>query len=272
MNEFWKRTIFGTLFVIVVLGCVYLGVAAAFVLFAFVVMKGSAEICNLYPHEAGKPLNLSVQLISLLFYFFFAYFAYFSFPVKYLSLSVIFILIPLLIALFSTKHSYMEIVGSCWLSMFFVALPCGLILLFFNETVIGMNQGKIFLILTFALVWINDIFAYLTGILTGKHKLFVRISPNKTIEGSVGGAVFALLTAFLVNHLWLHLMSDILMFGMALLIVVFSNLGDLCESMMKRKAGVKDSGNVIPSHGGILDRFDSTFMVMPVVFVYLVLM
>lgn len=271
MNEFWRRMIFGTLFVVIVLGCIYLGVAAAFVLFAFVVMKGSAEICNLYPHEVKKPLNPSVQLISLLFYFFFAYFAYFSFPVKYLSLLLIFLLIPVLTALFSNRHSYMQIVGACWISMFFVALPCGLMLLFYNEAVMGTNQGKIFLILTFVLIWINDIFAYLTGTLIGKHKLFVRISPNKTIEGSVGGMVFTLLTAFLVNYLWLHLMSNILMFGMTLLIVIFGDLGDLCESMMKRQAGVKDSGNMIPSHGGVLDRFDSTFMSMPVIFIYLIL-
>ena len=105
----------------------------------------------------------------------------------------------------------------------------------------------------------------------GKHKLFERISPKKTIEGSLGGLVMTILTAFLVNHYWLHVMSDWKMMGMAMVVVVFGSLGDLCESMMKRQAGVKDSGNVIPGHGGILDRFDATFLAVPFVYCYLIL-
>jgi phosphatidate cytidylyltransferase len=129
----------------------------------------------------------------------------------------------------------------------------------------------------FLLIWVNDIFAYLTGISIGRHKLFPRISPKKTIEGSIGGAVFTMLFAYFLNRFVLNVyffdnyISDLQVLFLALGVVAFGTLGDLTESMIKRHAGVKDSGNIIPGHGGILDRFDATFMAMPFVFIYLLL-
>ena len=125
-------------------------------------------------------------------------------------------------------------------------------------------------LLVFVLLWANDTFAYLTGRLLGKHKLFERISPGKTIEGSIGGLVFTLAGIIVFSHYvdWLSLWQAI---GLGLIAVVFGTLGDLCESMLKRQAGVKDSGNLIPGHGGILDRFDSVLFAMPFVFVFLLL-
>ena len=125
-------------------------------------------------------------------------------------------------------------------------------------------------LLVFVLLWANDTFAYLTGRLLGKHKLFERISPGKTIEGSIGGLVFTMVGIVVFSHYvdWLSLHQAI---GMGLIAVVFGTLGDLCESMLKRQAGVKDSGKLIPGHGGILDRFDSVLFAMPFVFVFLLL-
>ena len=189
----------------------------------------------------------------------------------------IFFNIPLLIALFSKKHDYVSVVGASWLSMIFVAMPCGIMTMFYNENIIGTDNGWILLIFAFILIWVNDIFAYLTGSAIGRHKLCPRISPKKTIEGSVGGAVFTMLFAYFINRFILNvfffdnLFSDISVLILALGVVIFGTLGDLSESMMKRHAGVKDSGSLIPGHGGILDRFDATFMAMPFVFVYLLL-
>ena len=189
----------------------------------------------------------------------------------------IFFNIPLLIALFSKKHNYVEVVGSSWLSMIFVALPCGIMTMFYNETLMGTDKGWVLLMFAFLLIWVNDIFAYLTGVSIGRHKLFPRISPKKTIEGSIGGTIFTMLFAYVLNRFVLNVfffdnyMSDMQVLFLALGVVVFGTLGDLTESMMKRHAGVKDSGNIIPGHGGILDRFDATFMAMPFVFLYLTL-
>ena len=276
MGEFWKRTIFGFLFVVVVIGCIILGGFYAVLMLAAVVGAGSAEIANLYPHEKGKSLNNIVTAMSIMLYVFLSLYSQNPDSIE----SRVFVLpiffnLPLLIALFSKKYNYVDVVGSSWLSMIFVALPCGIMTMFYNETLMGTDKGWVLLIFAFLLIWVNDIFAYLTGVSIGRHKLCPRISPKKTIEGSIGGAVFTMLFAYILNRFVLNVfffdnyMSDIEVLFLALGVVVFGTLGDLTESMMKRHAGVKDSGNIIPGHGGILDRFDATFMAMPFVFLYL---
>ena len=117
-------------------------------------------------------------------------------------------------------------------------------------------------------IWVNDSFAYLTGMTFGKHRLFERISPKKSWEGFIGGAVasvvagyvFSLFETDLVWWQWLIF---------SLLVVVFGTFGDLMESLIKRSVGVKDSGRIIPGHGGLLDRFDSMLLAVPVIFLYL---
>lgn len=276
MGEFWKRTIFGFLFVVVVIGCIILGGFYAVLMLAAVVGVGSAEIANLYPHEKGKSLSNIVTAMSIMLYVFLSLYSQNPDSIETrIFVLPIFFNIPLLIALFSKKHNYVEVVGSSWLSMIFVALPCGIMTMFYNETLMGTDKGWVLLIFAFLLIWVNDIFAYLTGVSIGRHKLCPRISPKKTIEGSIGGAVFTMLFAYVLNRFILNVfffdnyMSDIEVLFLALGVVVFGTLGDLTESMMKRHAGVKDSGNIIPGHGGILDRFDATFMAMPFVFLYL---
>ena len=276
MGEFWKRTIFGFLFVVVVIGCIILGGFYAVIMLAAVVGVGSAEIANLYPHEKGKSLSNIVTAMSIMLYVFLSLYSQNPDSIETrIFVLPIFFNIPLLIALFAKKYNYVEVVGSSWLSMIFVALPCGIMTMFYNETLMGTDQGWVLLIFAFLLIWVNDIFAYLTGVSIGRHKLCPRISPKKTIEGSIGGAVFTMLFAYVLNRFVLNVfffdnyMSDIEVLFLALGVVVFGTLGDLTESMMKRHAGVKDSGNIIPGHGGILDRFDATFMAMPFVFLYL---
>lgn len=265
MSNLAKRTVFGSLFVIVVIGSILLNYWAFFAVMLATVFIGSQEVSKLMAKEDNRRLKLMTVIMGTLFYVL----GVVLFPIAYV-LQLLLILTPLLIALFSKKYSFEKIAVSCWTAMFFVALPCTLMMEIYREPEF-MLGGKYLLIILFCLIWINDIFAYLTGMAIGKHKLFERISPKKTIEGSMGGLVMTILTAFLVNHYWLHMMSDLKMMGMALIVVVFGSLGDLCESMMKRQAWVKDSGNVIPGHGGILDRFDATFLAVPAVWCYLMI-
>ena len=278
MGNFWKRTIFGALFVIVVLGCIILGEVYAVLMLAVVVCLASNEIVNLFPCEKEKSLKTSVTAISVMLYVFLAIFAESPDSIgDRISIVPLFFFLPLLIALFSKKQDYINTVGASWLSMIFVSFPCGLMMMFYNESLMGTDNGWIILIFAFILIWVNDIFAYLTGSAIGRHKLYERISPNKTIEGSIGGAVFTMLFAYFLNRFVLNMfffdnyLNDIHVLILALGVVIFGTLGDLTESMMKRQAGVKDSGNLIPGHGGILDRFDATFMAMPFVFFYLTL-
>ena len=117
----------------------------------------------------------------------------------------------------------------------------------------------------------NDTGAYCIGSMLGKHRLFERISPKKSWEGSVGGALFALASSFAFAH-YFPFMGMGQWVGLALTIVVFGTWGDLTESLLKRQLGIKDSGNILPGHGGMLDRFDSTLMAIPAAVVYLYIM
>ena len=265
MSNLAKRTVFGSLFVIVVIGSILWNYWAFFAVMLVTVIIGSQEVSRLIVKDDNRGLKLITTCVGTLF---------FALSVIFYSISdilqLILLLTPLLIALFSKRYPFEKIAVSCWTSMFFVALPCVLLMEFYEDSALCF-EGKYFIIILFCLIWINDIFAYLTGMAIGKHKLFERISPKKTIEGSLGGLVMTALVAFLANHYWLHKWDKWEVIGLVIVVVVFGSLGDLCESMMKRQAGVKDSGNVIPGHGGILDRFDATFLAVPAVYCYLMM-
>lgn len=126
----------------------------------------------------------------------------------------------------------------------------------------------------FIFLWVNDSGAYCCGSLLGKHKLFPRISPGKSWEGSIGGGVFVLLAAWLISLITTQKgittnLTTLQWMGMGLVVAVFGTWGDLIESLFKRTLGIKDSGNILPGHGGMLDRFDSSLLAIPAVVVYL---
>ncbi|WP_423818247.1 phosphatidate cytidylyltransferase [Salinimicrobium sp. TIG7-5_MAKvit] len=120
----------------------------------------------------------------------------------------------------------------------------------------------------FSLIWINDTFAYLVGKNFGKKKLFERISPKKTVEGFLGGLVFSAVAAYLV-YFFTGLLSVNEWVGLAVILSIFGTLGDLIQSKFKRQAGVKDSGRLMPGHGGLFDRLDSIIFASPFVYAYL---
>ena len=126
----------------------------------------------------------------------------------------------------------------------------------------------------FIFLWVNDSGAYCCGSLLGKHKLFPRISPGKSWEGSIGGGVFVLLAAWLISFITTQKgittnLTTLQWMGMGLVVAVFGTWGDPIESLFKRTLGIKDSGNILPGHGGMLDRFDSSLLAIPAVVVYL---
>lgn len=121
----------------------------------------------------------------------------------------------------------------------------------------------------FIVIWTNDTFAYLSGMFIGRHKFFERISPKKTWEGTAGGLVFGLAAGYILS-LFFDDFSLSEWLGYALTIIIFGTFGDLFESLIKRTLGLKDSGNIMPGHGGILDRFDSILLAAPFAFIYIV--
>jgi len=148
---------------------------------------------------------------------------------------------------------------------FYVVLPFALLHVISH---VGETYSYVLPIGIFCLLWINDSGAYFVGRWIGKHKLYEKVSPNKTIEGLFGGILFSVIATFGLVEVfpgtdhsqWLIL---------SLLIAVLANSGDLFESLLKRTSGVKDSGNILPGHGGVLDRFDGLFFVLPFIVAYL---
>ena len=161
-------------------------------------------------------------------------------------------------------------------SQLYIALPFSLLnVLAFRSNGYDIQYSYLAPLAVFVFLWINDAGAYCVGSLLGRHKLFPRISPGKTWEGSIGGGLLAMAAAVLVW--WLteqYGVNDIGLntwqwAGLGLVVVIFGTWGDLIESLFKRTLGIKDSGNVLPGHGGMLDRFDSTLMAVPAAVVYL---
>ncbi len=171
-------------------------------------------------------------------------------------------------------------------SQLYIALPFALLPLLsivYDETTGSMAYNWIYPLALFILLWVNDTFAYLCGCTLQKYipyKLFPRISPKKSWIGSIGGGLFTLLAAVIIwrldNGQWSMVngqssMSLLRWLGFALVIVVFGTWGDLVESLIKRQLGIKDSGHVLPGHGGMLDRFDSALLTIPASVIYFIL-
>ncbi len=144
-------------------------------------------------------------------------------------------------------------------------------------TLIGLREIKwrsyddmgIFIISIFATIWICDTAAYFVGKSLGKRKLYQRVSPKKTVEGFIGGLIFAFITSFIAKFTVLKYLTNLDAFVIGLIVGIFGQLGDLVESLIKRDVGVKDSSSIIPGHGGVFDRFDSLIYVAPLVYLYI---
>lgn len=155
----------------------------------------------------------------------------------------------------------------------YITLPmCLLMLISYSQpyNYAGIGYDYIPVIALFVFLWVNDTAAYFIGSLTGKHKLIEHISPKKSVEGFVAGIIFTLLSSLIFAHLYPDF-SIVFWAGFALIVSLFGTLGDLFESLIKRTCSVKDSGNLIPGHGGILDRIDSLLIAIPAVFLYLII-
>ena len=131
-----------------------------------------------------------------------------------------------------------------------------------------MPLGGRVVVLLFAATWVCDASAYILGSKIGRHKLFERVSPNKTIEGTIAGFVLAIVTAWVCHLTFMSGMALVHVLAVGGICGSIGQVSDLVESLFKRDAGVKDSSNLIPGHGGILDRFDSEILAAPAVFLY----
>ena len=156
----------------------------------------------------------------------------------------------------------------------YIALPVGLLsfIAFSGLSIFSIYMPTMLLALL-VIIWVYDTGAFVTGMTFGKHRLFERISPKKSWEGFWGGVGFAILAAWgiyaILENYGINSMELYKWFGFAVVVVVSATMGDLTESLLKRTYGVKDSGKILPGHGGMMDRFDSVFMAAPAAYIYL---
>ncbi|BDQ04105.1 phosphatidate cytidylyltransferase [Ignavibacterium sp.] len=188
------------------------------------------------------------------------------------ALTIIWFLILLIYELFRNKESALLNLGlTSFGFLYFALMGSSLIAIreFYPDVDSLYTQGAFLIFSMLGTIWICDSAAFFFGTALGKHKLFPRVSPKKSWEGAIFGFVFAILTMILFHKIFIGFLSFTTAIGIGFIIGTFGQIGDLVESLLKRDAGVKDSSNLIPGHGGIFDRFDSLLFSAPFVYYYL---
>lgn len=179
-------------------------------------------------------------------------------------------LILLSSAIFINRKDILQTTVYSVFGQVYITLPVSLLLLIPYQFGVAEEANYTLVLAIFVCMWVNDTAAYLFGSLFGKHRLIERISPKKSVEGFIAGLVFAIITGYVFSYFYTDF-SRLLWMGFALISALFGTLGDLFESLIKRNYGVKDSGHLIPGHGGILDRIDSLLVAIPAVYLYLMI-
>ncbi|TXN36765.1 phosphatidate cytidylyltransferase [Flagellimonas hymeniacidonis] len=260
MKEILRRSITGVIYVVLLLGSVFLSSDA----FDFLFM--AFGLACLY--EFKRIVRLKTYYIYIAYLGLWWVFIYLTNDIRLITVLMLLTItvdLALLVFLFSKKAKHFNDLQKFIIAVFYIGGGC----MFLTMIPYKQNNFAKFLIMgIFILIWVNDTFAYLVGRSIGRTKLFPAVSPKKTVEGSFGGLIFALVAAFVLSkyETSLSLMQWMIL---ATVIVIAGSLGDLLESKFKRVADVKDSGAILPGHGGVWDRLDSLVFAAP--FAYLVL-
>ena len=288
MNETLKRGISGAIYIFLLLTSILFSTESFFVLFGIFLLIAVYEFCNLIQINKIFPL-----LFASLFYSLNTLISHYKndtelfinqnfnknidITVNNNQLNLILLVITLIVSVkcilflfydniqkISTSSKYLYLLG-------YIILP----FIFITKISFGIKDYNPKIIIgLFILIWTNDTFAYIIGKSIGRHKLFKRISPKKTIEGFLGGIVFGVIAGIFISKFYIQAnpnfseKSIYIWTAIALIVGILGTIGDLIESKFKRIAGVKDSGKIMPGHGGILDRLDSVIFVAPFVFLF----
>ena len=268
-NALIKRTLTGVIFVAAIIGGLLYSPLSSFAVLGIAMYFCITELLRLSHHQHfSKSYIAIVKYGSMLIY-----------TLSYLYISKTITLSPLLwpmpflliigiVELYNPQSEVLRGVSTAITGLVYVVLPFSLAhaILFYQG-----NYSANILLTIFLLIWANDSFAYLFGVNFGKHRLWERISPKKSWEGFIGGGISTLVLSVVLAHFYLPT-YQLEVFGLALIVIIFGTFGDLFESQLKRQSNIKDSGNLLPGHGGFLDRFDSFLFIIPVAILYLELL
>jgi phosphatidate cytidylyltransferase len=266
VSNFLKRTLTAAAFVAVLLGATYYSQLSFSILFFIITLLGIREFYAL-AEGINKPQKIWGIVTGAVVYISNALICMGYADYRILAINIPFIFLIFIIELYTKATNPFGNIASTILGIVYVAIPFSLL----NYLVVYTGSYSYELIFGFFFIlWSNDSGAYLAGSAFGKRKLMARVSPGKSWEGSAGGALISYVVVFIIAG-WYTSLNILDWMVIAAILIVIGTLGDLVESLYKRSKNVKDSGKLLPGHGGILDRFDSLLMATPFVFTYLYL-
>ncbi|GAE22650.1 phosphatidate cytidylyltransferase [Bacteroides pyogenes] len=270
-NNFIKRATTGILFVTILVGSILYAPISFGILFVAISSLSIYEFGQIINRTGEVSMNKTIAMLGGAYLFL----AVMGFCINAAD-SKIFIPYMLLLLYIMISELYLKKKNPVlnWayamFSQLYIGLPFALlnVLAFHNDAEYDtVSYNPILPLSVFIFLWLSDTGAYCVGSLIGRHRLFERISPKKSWEGSIGGGLFAIASSFALAHFF-PIISTLEWVGLALIVVVFGTWGDLTESLLKRQLQIKDSGTILPGHGGMLDRFDSALMAIPAAVVY----
>ncbi len=279
MSNFFRRTLTGAWIVIFVMGGFLLH-PYSFFLTGLVILVGTQYEYYLMIRNTGvRPQMIPGIISGIAAYTIGTLIASGLIPKNSFLILIPVMLIIMVTELYRKQDKPFDSLAHTFFSVLYTALPFSMFpFAAFSHVGLGSilpHEGIIFspgiIIGFFLLIWANDTGAYLTGVTIGRHKLFERISPKKSWEGFFGGFITAILAAWLLSG-WLGVVDRIHWIVIAAIVSIAGTYGDLVESMLKRSLGVKDSGTIMPGHGGFLDRFDSAIISFPLVYLFITLL
>jgi len=269
VNNFWRRTFTSIIFTGTLLGCIFYGPYSFFILFSLIALLTLREFYVIIANHGIQPQQVTglgiavVMLLTVILYL-----------IGIVRPAVLFINVPLLFIvliyeLYTKSEKPFHNIAFTIFGVVYIVVPFTLLMAIPYLTSAATYQWHL-VFGYFLLVWASDTGAYLTGMAFGKRKLFERISPKKSWEGSIGGMLLNLFLAWCCSK-WFPDLDHLTWTITGLLIVITGTFGDLAESLLKRTLNIKDSGNLLPGHGGLLDRFDALLVSVPFVVAFLAL-
>lgn len=265
MNDLLKRTLTGGVYVASVLAAICFNPIISSIYFGIIGLIALSEFYNVAKNKYQISNSILAYLTAIALY---TTVALYSFNIDFklpLLISVVLVIANFIAALYQKNEEPFTSIAFLICGLIYIILPIST-----TNLIIQYNSEfqPLLLLSVFILAWCNDTFAYLTGVKFGKHRLFERHSPKKSWEGFVGGFLFTIIASIVISK-FSNIFAMQHWIVISIIVSIIGTLGDLVESMFKRQMGVKDSGKILPGHGGILDRFDILFIVLPIVWVYL---
>lgn len=279
MRNFIVRALTGIVYVVLLVGCVVLHPVSSFIFFAIVAAACTCEFCSLMNRHAGASLVPSLHALAAVMLVSAVWLMCIGSPSagKTIALYGLLLLYMVISELYRRADNPLQNWAMGMMTQLYVALPFALLpMLSVNNDPASSSLQYTWLypLSLFVFLWTNDTGAYLFGMTLQRffpQKLFPRISPKKSWVGSAGGGLLTVAVALIIWKLQPGTLTVWQWLGFALTVVIFGTWGDLVESLLKRHFGIKDSGHILPGHGGLLDRFDSALLAIPAVVIYFIL-